>query len=95
MPIFRANDTLCAVAKFQADFAVAFLVFTAMLALWCYLGFALANYPCVKEKIARYQHILVPFLLMALGGWYSRKKSYIVHQEEAARNFLDACASLF
>ena len=66
-----------------------------MLALWCYLGFALANYPCVKEKIARYQHILVPFLLIALGGWYSCKKSYIVHQEEAARNFLDACASLF
>lgn len=67
-----------------------------MLALWCYLGFALANYPCVKEKIARYQHILVPFVLMALGGgWYSCKKSYIVHQEEAARNFLDACASLF
>ena len=48
-----------------------------MLALWCYLGFALANYPCVKEKIARYQHILVPFVLMALGGAGILAKNHI------------------
>lgn len=52
---------------FPADFAVTLVVFAVMVALWCYLGFSLANHPYIKEKILRYQHILVPFVLMALG----------------------------
>lgn len=49
------------------DFIITFAVFAGMIALWCYLGLALANYPYIKKKITRYQHILVPMVLIALG----------------------------
>lgn len=49
------------------DFVVTILVFAAMVALWCYLGSILVSRPYIKEKITRYQHILVPVVLIALG----------------------------
>ncbi len=58
------------------DFAITLAVFAIMVALWCYLGFALANYPYVKKRIVRYQHILVPLVLMAL-GLFILAKNYI------------------
>ena len=59
-----------------ADFAVTLAVFAVMIALWCYLGFALANYPYIRRKIVRYQHILVPLVLIAL-GLFILAKNYI------------------
>lgn len=50
------------------DFIITLAVFAGMVALWCYLGLALANYPYIKKKITRYQHILVPMVLIALGA---------------------------
>lgn len=50
-----------------ADFAVTTLVFIFMIAIWCYLGFILISQPYIKRKIEKYQHILVPIVLIALG----------------------------
>lgn len=49
------------------DFAITLIVFALLIALWCYLGFILANYPYIRKTITRYQHFLVPLVLMALG----------------------------
>lgn len=49
------------------EFIITLTVFAGMIALWCYLGLSLANYPYIKEKITRYQHILVPAVLIVLG----------------------------
>ena len=49
------------------DFIITIVVFIIMIALWCYFGFVLANYPYIKDKITRYQHILVPIVLISLG----------------------------
>lgn len=49
------------------DFAITLLIFAGMIALWCYLGAALANAPYIKKRIIRYQHIAVPFVFIALG----------------------------
>lgn len=50
-----------------ADFVVILVVFAAMTALWCRLALALANQPLIKEKIERYQGVLVPVVLVGLG----------------------------
>lgn len=49
------------------DFLIIIFIFTGMIGLWCYLGFVLINYPYIKDKILRYQHILVPVVLIILG----------------------------
>lgn len=50
-----------------SEFVVTLAVFAGMLALWCYLGLVLANYPFIRKKIIRYQHVLVPLVLIVLG----------------------------
>ena len=42
-------------------------VFLALVALWCLIGHGLGNHPTVAEKIDRYGHVLVPFVLVGLG----------------------------
>lgn len=59
IPIFSSYSS--------ADFVLTLLIFGGMIALWCYLGLALANYPYIKKKIVKYQHILVPVVLIVLG----------------------------
>lgn len=49
------------------EFAITLIVFAGMLALWCYLGLTLADHPYIKDKITRYQHVLVPLVLIGLG----------------------------
>jgi cadmium resistance protein CadD (predicted permease) len=46
---------------------VIILVFFALIAAWCYVGYKLVSHPTVAEKLDRYGHIVVPFVLMALG----------------------------
>ena len=52
----------------RGDFAVTLAVFTALAALWCCLGWRLASYPYMKRRLIRYQHILVPTVLVGLGA---------------------------
>jgi len=42
-------------------------VFLALVALWCLIGHRLGNHPTVAEKIDRYGHVVVPFVLVGLG----------------------------
>lgn len=42
-------------------------VFAVMTALWCMAGLRLADYPLVRDVLRRYQHILVPAVLIGLG----------------------------
>lgn len=49
------------------DFVVTIIVFIFMIAFWCYLGFALIRRPYIKRKIVKYQHVLVPAVLIVLG----------------------------
>lgn len=50
-----------------ADMAVLLAIFFLMTALWCFAGSKLAGLEPVKRIIQKYQHILVPFVLIGLG----------------------------
>lgn len=59
IPIFSYYSSL--------DFVITFIIFCLMIAIWCYLGFALVSYPYINDKIVRYQHIIVPAVFIVLG----------------------------
>jgi len=42
-------------------------VFGVMTALWCFAGWALVRHRAVRERIARWGHVALPFVLIALG----------------------------
>ena len=42
-------------------------VFFVLVGVWCYLGYRLARHPAVARGFARGGHLLVPFVLIALG----------------------------
>jgi cadmium resistance transport/sequestration family protein len=42
-------------------------VFFLLVAAWCYAGYRLGSHPTVAEKIDRYGHMVVPFVLVGLG----------------------------
>lgn len=42
-------------------------VFFSLVATWCYAGHRLAGHPSVADKIDRYGHTVVPFVLIGLG----------------------------
>lgn len=46
---------------------VTVLVFFALVAVWCFLGFRLARVPLVARTISRFGGVLVPFVLIGLG----------------------------
>ena len=50
-----------------ASMGVIILVFFALVAAWCYVGYKVGGHPTVAEKIDRYGHIIVPFVLIGLG----------------------------
>jgi len=58
VPVFAAN------LRGIPAFAIAFALMTA---IWCALGYALANHPLFGRHVQRYGHILVPAVLIALG----------------------------
>ena len=43
------------------------LTFVVMIGVWCVLGYAIGNHPAVRRGVDRVGHILVPFVLIALG----------------------------
>lgn len=42
-------------------------VFLALVAVWCYVGYWLGSHPTIADKIDRYGHVTVPFVLICLG----------------------------
>ncbi|WP_129692465.1 cadmium resistance transporter [Gottfriedia acidiceleris] len=43
------------------------VVILCLVALWCYFGSLLVRHPLIAKGIERYGHIVVPFVLIALG----------------------------
>jgi cadmium resistance protein CadD (predicted permease) len=43
------------------------LVFGVMIGVWCVVGYFIGKHPLVIRLVDRYGHILVPFVLIALG----------------------------
>jgi cadmium resistance protein CadD (predicted permease) len=43
------------------------VVFGVMIGVWCVVGYFIGKHPLVMRMIDRYGHILVPFVLIALG----------------------------
>lgn len=44
-------------------------VFLVMTAVWCGLGYLLVNNPLSGERVRRYGHLALPFVLLALGTY--------------------------
>jgi cadmium resistance protein CadD (predicted permease) len=44
-------------------------VFAVLVGLWCLVSYYLVQHPGVHKVLARYGHIILPFFLIALGGW--------------------------
>ena len=42
-------------------------VFYMLLGVWCYIGHVITRHPLVAHVLARYSHIIVPFVLIGLG----------------------------
>jgi hypothetical protein len=55
-PLFASSDS--------AQLGVLLAVFYGMLAVWCGLGYRIARHPLMARALARYGHVLVPFVLM-------------------------------
>ena len=49
------------------ELAITSAIYAVMLGLWCVAGDKLANFPLVKDKIEKYQHIIVPVVFIGLG----------------------------
>lgn len=43
------------------------VTFAVMIAIWCVVGYSIGNHPAVRRVIDRIGHIIVPFVLIALG----------------------------
>ena len=43
------------------------VIFGLLVPVWCFLGEKIANYPLVKTKIEKYEHLLIPFVFIILG----------------------------
>ncbi|MDP8973971.1 MAG: cadmium resistance transporter [Actinomycetota bacterium] len=50
-----------------ARMGIIVFVFLALVAVWCYVGYRLGGHPTVADKVDRYGHIIVPFVLIGLG----------------------------
>jgi cadmium resistance transport/sequestration family protein len=50
-----------------ARMVIIVFVFFVLVSVWCYVGYKVGGHPTVAEKIDRYGHIVVPFVLIGLG----------------------------
>lgn len=51
------------------ELAVTAAIFAGMTALWCLAGYRLAGQTFIKERVRKYQDILVPVIFVLLGVW--------------------------
>jgi len=58
-PLFASTDT--------AHLVVTLITFYVLLALWCFVGYRITRHPAIGRVLSRYGHIVVPFVLVALG----------------------------
>ena len=58
-PLFASSSLL--------ELVITLSVFFVLVAVWCALGYFLGRHPAVYSVLDKYGHIIVPFVLMALG----------------------------
>lgn len=59
IPLFAATDI--------SRVGITIIVFGVLIAVWCYLGYRFSRLPALAYVVKRYEHVLVPILLIALG----------------------------
>lgn len=59
VPLFANSDRMAAF--------ITIAVFVVMIGLWCVFGYYIGNHRLVRLAIDKYGHLLVPFILIALG----------------------------
>jgi cadmium resistance protein CadD (predicted permease) len=59
------------------EYIVTIIVFILLIALWCYLGNKIADYPFIKIKLQKYKNILVPIIFIGLGIYIIIKSGMI------------------
>ncbi|HKS08796.1 MAG TPA: cadmium resistance transporter [Pyrinomonadaceae bacterium] len=59
VPLFANSDL--------SSLMLTLLTFAVMIALWCGMGYSIGNHPAVRRAVDRFGHIVVPFVLIALG----------------------------
>ena len=55
------------------------VIFAAMTALWCGIGYGLVNNRWLAKHIRRYGHILLPFVLVGLGIYILSGALVLIH----------------
>jgi cadmium resistance transport/sequestration family protein len=58
-PLFASSDPV--------QLGILLSVFFLLVGVWCYAGFSLTRHPLIVAVLARYGHLLVPFVLVGLG----------------------------
>ena len=55
------------------------IIFATMTAIWCCIGYGLVNNPWVGERIRRYGHGVLPFVLVGLGLYILSGALVLIH----------------
>jgi len=58
-PLFASSDAV--------RLSTTLAVFYFLLGIWCLVGYVITRHPAVAISVSRYGHIVVPFVLVALG----------------------------
>lgn len=59
LPLFASSNAF--------QLTVILSVFVIMIAIWCSIAAQLARHPLIAKSLTRYSHVVVPFVLIALG----------------------------
>lgn len=43
------------------------VIFSILIAVWCYIGFRLATLPMIKKAVEKYGGIVIPFVFIGIG----------------------------
>ena len=60
-----------------ASLGIIILVFFFLIAVWCCAGYKLGSHPLIANRIERYEHIVVPVILIGLGVYILTKSGVL------------------
>lgn len=59
IPLFTSMNSI--------EIMITVIIFVFLIALWCFIGKRLAEYPFVQRNIEKYKHIFIPIIFTGLG----------------------------
>lgn len=59
IPLFTSMNSM--------DIFITVIIFIILIALWCYIGKSLSEYPFIQRNIEKYKHIIIPIIFIGLG----------------------------